>query len=190
VLSQKFLCLAAQQSRSISGRNRITRISVDASLPMSDYPRFTKIKGSPDEAHKAYHGGALVSFVFRFVDARFVGRHGKHVMRATQHAPSELREFPNLPAPASMRARLASTDSALLACSTPPSEAFSDSFLIGSARTMKLQSGLLAAIAVLLVLLATQGLTLPERRDALTTRHTVPLPMSPIKTVRAEMPGL
>ena len=36
---------------------------------MTDHPRFSKVSAEPDIAYRAYHGAALVSLVFRLVDA-------------------------------------------------------------------------------------------------------------------------
>ena len=35
---------------------------------MTDYPRFEPVKGPPEVAYRAYHGGRLVDLVFWLVD--------------------------------------------------------------------------------------------------------------------------
>ena len=37
---------------------------------MTDHPRFTRVRGSPDEIHRDHHGGRLVDFVLRLADGR------------------------------------------------------------------------------------------------------------------------
>ncbi len=47
---------------------------------MTDHPRFIPVGGNPDEAHLKYHGGALVEWVLRIVDAVIVGRHRNNAL--------------------------------------------------------------------------------------------------------------
>ncbi len=133
---------------------------------MSDHPRFEPVKGEPHVAHEAYYGGALVSLVFRLVD-RWMGRR-----RGEANAPAaadagggiEIHERPAVLAPAAAGlpgAAEAAAERALYQVS--PDENFSGNFLIGSARTMKVQAGLLAAFVGVLVVLLAQGLPQGDR---------------------------
>jgi hypothetical protein len=133
---------------------------------MTDHPRFERVRGEPDVAHAAYHGGALVSLVFRLAD-RWMGRRQQSEAPAAAHAGDGIVIHERLPVPASAaaalpgRAEAAATERALYQIA--PDENFSGNLLIGSARTMKVQAGLLAGfVGVMLVLLA-QGLPQPEQ---------------------------
>ena len=131
---------------------------------MTDHPRFEPVKGEPDVAHEAYYGGSLVSLVFRLVD-RWRGRTRKQPeAHAAQQMGGviEIHERPPALAPTALPglAETAAAERALY--QVAPDEDFSRSFLIGSARTMKLQTGLLAAFVGVLIMLVAQGLRMNE----------------------------
>ena len=55
---------------------------------MTDHPRFSRVTGGPDSAHRHYHGGKLVEWVFRLLDSAMAERlragtpaHGDRVVR-------------------------------------------------------------------------------------------------------------
>ncbi len=128
---------------------------------MTDHPRFEPVRGEPDVAHEAYNGGSLVSLVFRLVDYWL----GKTVERpeAVGSQPTsggiEIHERPPVLAPT---AALPGTAAERALYQVAPDEGFSRSFLIGSARTMKLQTGLLAAFVGVLIMLVAQGLRMDD----------------------------
>jgi hypothetical protein len=131
---------------------------------MTDYPRFEPVRGEPDTAHEAYHGGSLVSLVFRLVD-RWRGRTQRASQgRATPRTEGAIEVHERLPVPAPTAALMGSGEIGApgrALYQVGPDEHFSQSFLIGSARTQKLQTGLLAAFLVVLVMLVAQGLRVP-----------------------------
>jgi hypothetical protein len=135
---------------------------------MTDYPRYEPVKGSPDTADRHYGGARLVDLVFHLVE-RCRGRAGAAAVRAAPALdPSsgriEIHERPPPQVPVTERS---AADELLQAHARLtdlfPDEAFSRDFVLGSARTRRLQAGLLAAflavIAVLLVqtLVSTRG---------------------------------
>jgi hypothetical protein len=131
---------------------------------MTDHPRFEQVKGEPDLAHEAYHGGSVVSLVFRLVDQ---WRGGPHKTQRAVGQPAGTIEIHERP-PAMARSQVSANgvEAAALAQTVhraSPEENFSGSFLMGSARTMKLQAGLLMGLAAVLIILVAQGLNLPER---------------------------
>jgi hypothetical protein len=142
---------------------------------MTDHPRFEQVKGEHDVAHEAYYGGSVVSLVFRLVD-RWKG--GPRKMQRTVGSAAgavEIHERPT--AMARSRPLPDGADTAALEQTvhrTSPEESFSDSFLMGSARTMQLQAGLLAAIAAVLIILVAQGLGLPESPHGQVVRDSPP----------------
>jgi hypothetical protein len=128
---------------------------------MSDQPRFEPVRGEPHVAHEAYYGGALVSLVFRLVDRWRGRRHGQANAPATTDAGDgiEIHERPAVLAPAAAAPPGAAEGAAERALyQVSPDENFSGNFLIGSARTMKVQAGLLAAFVGVMVVLLAQGL--------------------------------
>jgi hypothetical protein len=152
---------------------------------MTDYPRFEPVRGEPDVAHKAYYGGPLVSLVFRLVD-RWRGRvqelpqgYGASPHRGT----IEVHERPPVLAPT---AALPGGADAAVAAERPlyqvaPDEGFSRSFLVGSARTMKLQTGLLATFVAVLVMLVAQGLRMPQQASEQASRRPAIVAKSPVQ---------
>lgn len=59
---------------------------------MTDHRRFIPVEGKPDEAHLNYHGGALVAWVLRIVDAVIVARHrNKALCAAGRSKPTPAR---------------------------------------------------------------------------------------------------
>lgn len=147
---------------------------------MTDYPRFEQVKGDRDGAHEAYHGGPLVTLIFRIVDAWLgYSPKGHEARQPARVAEIEIHERPSAPALSRTQPNPAPS-----VRKSVPDEIFSDTFLLGSAKTMKLQAGLLAAIAALLVLLVGQGLTLPERPRDQTAHNGAHLPKTAIKKVR------
>jgi len=147
---------------------------------MIDYPRFEPVRGDPDVAHEAYHGGALVTLVFRLVD-RWRSRAGKrqqaHGIRQTGSA-IEIHERPPVLAPTTALPGVAEVGERAL-YQVAPDEGFSRGFLIGSARTVKLQAGLLAAFVAVLTLLVAQGVRMHEQAYELASRHPAVVAASP-----------
>jgi hypothetical protein len=133
---------------------------------MTDEPRFEPVKGEPQVAHEAYYGGALVSLVFRLVD-RWRGRRQGEANApavATSGGGIEIHERPPVVASAAAALPGAAEGAAERALyQVSPDENFSGNFLIGSARTMKVQAGLLATFAGILVVLLAQGLPQGDR---------------------------
>jgi hypothetical protein len=130
-----------------------------ARLPMTDYPRFEPFKGDPDVAHEAYHGGPLVSLVFRLVDHWM----GKRQHRLKAAGGTEIHERPPILVPSFALPGVAEAMAPeRVLYQIAPDEDFSRSFVSGSARTMKLQAGLLAAFFLVLGVLLVQGTPQPE----------------------------
>src|SRR5262245_27008778 len=114
---------------------------------MTDYPRYEAVKGPPETAHRHYGGAGLVDLAFRVAD-RWCGGAGAAAVRAApaldpSSSPVEIHERPPRRGPIAER----SADQMLHARLTGrlPDETFSRDFLLGSARTRRLQAGLLAA---------------------------------------------
>jgi hypothetical protein len=132
---------------------------------MTDHPRFERVGGEPDVAHAAYHGGRLVSLVFRLVD-RWMGRRQQSEAPAAAHAGGgiAIHERPRVPAPAAAAlpgaAEASATERALY--QVAPDEGFTANFVSGSAKTMKIQAGLLASFVGIMIILLAQGLPQPE----------------------------
>ena len=141
---------------------------------MADDPRFDCLTGTPDTAHETHQGRPLVSLVFRLVDAW----RDRKKRRVPPGQTSGAIEIPRHPSALAQPAVLASAMEAIAWEHTvhqlPPGEHFSGSFLIGSARTMKLQACLLAAIATILIILVAQGLSLPDRPHSQSARNSAP----------------
>jgi hypothetical protein len=128
---------------------------------MTDHPRYEAVKGPPDTAHRHYGGGALVDLVFRLVD-RWRGGAGAATVRAAPALdPSsgriEIHERPTRQGPvagASAAGELLQAHARLTGLC--PDETFSRDFLLASARTRRLQAGLLAAFLAVVVGLLVQ----------------------------------
>jgi hypothetical protein len=152
---------------------------------MTDHPRYETVKGPPDTAHRHYAGARLVDLAFRLVD-RWRGSAGAAAVRAAPALdPSsgqiEIHERP----PRQGRAAERSAPEELLHAHARltglfPDETFSRDFLLASARTRRLQAGLLAAfLAVgvgLLVqtLVATRGQPHFAERSAMSAQGRAP----------------
>jgi hypothetical protein len=144
---------------------------------MTDHPRYEPVKGPPDTAHRHYAGARLVDLVLLLVD-RWRGSAGAATVRAAPALdPSsgqiELHERPPLQGPVAERsaanellhahARLADSF---------PDETFSRDFLLASARTRRLQAGLLAAFVAVASGLLVQTLISTRGQLHLTERST------------------
>jgi hypothetical protein len=164
-------------------------ISTQSETSMTDHPRFELVKGAPDVAHEAYHGGSLVSLVFRLIDG-WRGRPRKGLDTfALGHAEGgvEIQERPTAlarTAPYSGSANAMTPE--LVLHRLAPDEGFSGSFLIGSARTRLLQAGLLAAFVAVAVVLVAQGLVPPERPHDQTARGHAPSFKGAVETTLGE----
>ena len=130
---------------------------------MTDHPRYEPVKGPPDTAHRHYGGARLVDLVLRLVD-RWRGSAGAAAVRA---APAldpasgriEIHERPLRQGPVAERSaadELRQAHARLTGLF--PDETFSRDFLLGSARTRRLQAGLLAAFLAVGVVLLVQTL--------------------------------
>jgi hypothetical protein len=115
---------------------------------MTDYPRFEPVKGATDVAGgRYYYRGPLVDLIFWFAD-RWTG------MPTARDAPAldlagtavEIHERPPTKVSSSN-----APEQALQRLSQE--ERFSLDFLMGSARTRKLQAGMLVVLAAILVAL-------------------------------------
>ncbi|HKB39065.1 MAG TPA: hypothetical protein VKD72_21680 [Gemmataceae bacterium] len=128
---------------------------------MTDYPRYEAVKGPPETAHRHYGGAGLVDLVFRLAD-RWCGGAGAAAVRAAPALdPSsgqiEIRVRPLRRGPVAERSAADQMLHARLA-GLSPDETFSRDFLLASARTHRLQAGLLAAFLAVLVGLLVQTL--------------------------------
>ena len=130
---------------------------------MTDHPRFEPVKGPPDTAYRHYGGGELVDVVLRLVD-RWRGSAGAAAVRTAPaldpcSGPIEVHERPPRQGPVAERF---AADELLQAHARLtglfPGEAFSRDFLLASARTRRLQAGLLAAFLAVVVALLVQTL--------------------------------
>ena len=130
---------------------------------MTDHPRYEPVKGPPDTAHRHYGGARLVDLVLWLVD-RWRGSAGAAAVRAAPALdPSsgqiEIHERPLQQGPVAERS---AADELLQAHARLtglfPDETFSRDFLLASARTHRLQAGLLAAFVVVAVGLLVQTL--------------------------------
>jgi hypothetical protein len=130
---------------------------------MTDHPRYEPVKGPPDTAHRHYGGGGLVDLVLRLVD-RWRGSAGAAAVRAAPALdPSsgriEIQERPPRQSPAAERSAAAELLQAHARLTGLfPDETFSRDFLLASARTRRLQAGLLAAYLAVVAGLLVQTL--------------------------------
>ena len=137
---------------------------------MTDYPRYEPVKGPPDVAHRGYHGGRVVDLVFHLVD-RWRAMPPRTVTPELDPASGSLELHERLPArPASSKVPAPEHAYRTLA----PDERFARDFLLGSARSMKLQAGLLVGLVVLVVLLLVQGVAPPDRPAKQTAQRATP----------------
>jgi hypothetical protein len=135
---------------------------------MTDHPRFEPVKGPPETAHRRYEGARLVDLVLRLVD-RWRGSAGAAVRAAPALDPSrgqiEIHERPPRHGPVAERTADELRPPHARLTGLFPDETFSRNFLLASARTRRLQAGLLATfLAVVVALLV---LTLVSTRGQL-----------------------
>ena len=144
---------------------------------MTDHPRYEPVKGPPDTAHRHYGGAGLVDLVLRLVD-RWRGGAGAAAVRAAPALdPSsgriEIHEQPPRHGPVAERC---AADELLQAHARLTGlfhdETFSRDFLLTSARTRRLQTGLLAAVLAVVVCLLVQTLVSTRGQPHLTERST------------------
>ena len=145
---------------------------------MTDHPRYETVKGPPDTAHRHYGGAGLVDLVLRLVD-RWRGSAGAAAVRAAPALdPSsgqiEIHERPPQRGPVAERP---AADELLQAHARLtglfPDATFSRDFLLGSARTRRLQAGLLAAFLAVAVGLLVQTLVSTRGQPHFTERSTM-----------------
>jgi hypothetical protein len=144
---------------------------------MTDNPRYEPVMGPPDTAHRDYHGGRLVGLVFRLID-RWRGGAGAAAVRA---APAldpfigriEIHERPPRQDPVAERS---AADELLQAHARLtglfPDETFSRHFLLATARTRRLQAGLLATFLAVVVALLVQTLAATRGQPHFTEQST------------------
>jgi hypothetical protein len=147
-------------------------------VPMTDYPRFEHVRGEPDVAHEAYNGGVVVSFAFRLVD-RWMGlsrrRSAGEMVPGSARGGIEVHERAPLPVRAKFLPGSADSMAPVqMLHREVPEEVYSREFLLGSARTMKTQRALLAAVVAVLVVLVVQGWSLLERPGSRTASNPAP----------------
>jgi hypothetical protein len=144
---------------------------------MTDHPRYEPVKGPPDTAHRHYGGAGLVDLVLRLVD-RWRGSAGAAAVRAAPALdPSsgaiEVHERPPRQGPVAKRS---AADELLQAHARLtglfPDETFSRDFLLTSARSRRLQAGILAAFLAVVVGLLSQTLLSTRGQLHLTERST------------------
>jgi hypothetical protein len=141
-----------------------------------DFPRFEPIKGEADTAHRRYHGGHLVSLALRLINRQRrsagVGAAQPALALDPRTAAIEIHERPPTRAPAEAPPSALDTSASMPALhGLSPEETFSQEFIIGSARTWKLQVGLLAALVAILVVLVSQEIRLADRKSGQTAQH-------------------
>ena len=145
---------------------------------MTDHPRYEPVKGPPDIAHRCYGGAGLVDLVLRLVD-RWRGSAGAAAVRAAPALdPSsgqiEIHERPPRQGPMAERYvadEPLHTHATLTGLS--PDETFSRNFLLASARTRRLQAGLLATFLAVVVGLLVQTLVSTRGQPHFTERSTM-----------------
>jgi hypothetical protein len=135
---------------------------------MTDHPRYEPVKGPPETAHRHYGGAGLVDLVLRLVDRsrRSAGAAAVRAAPALDPCSGRIEIHERPPRQGPVRA---ATDDLLHAHARLtglfPDETFSRNFLLASARTRRLQAGLLATfLAVVVALLV---LTLVSTRGQL-----------------------
>jgi hypothetical protein len=143
---------------------------------MSDWPRFEQVKGPPDTAHEHYFGGRLVGLVFHLIDRRRGGAGAAAVQAAPALDPAsgaiQIHERPGPRTTATLRSASAEPDQTHARLSgLLPDESFSRDFLIGSARTRRLQAGLLVALAAVTVVLIALDITATRGARKAATQH-------------------
>jgi hypothetical protein len=145
---------------------------------MTDYPRYEPVKGPPDTAHRHYGGARLVDLVFRLVD-RWRGSAGAAMVRVApaldpSSGQTEIHERPPQQSPVAERSaageqlRDRTGITGLL-----PDATFSRDFLLDSARTRRLQAGLLAAFLTVVAGLLVQALVSTRGQPHFTERSTM-----------------
>jgi hypothetical protein len=152
---------------------------------MTDHPRYEPVKGPPDTARRHYGGAGLVDRLLR-LDDRWRGSAGAAAVRAAPALDSssgqiEIHERPPRQGPVAERS---AADELLQAHARLTGrfldETFSRDFLLASARTRRLQAGLLAAFLAVLVgllvqtLASTRGQLHVTERSAASGRGSAP----------------
>jgi hypothetical protein len=144
---------------------------------MTDHPRYEPVKSPPDTAHRHYGGAKLVDLVLRLVDRWRESAGAAAVRAAPALDPSsgriEIHERPPQQGPVAERS---AADERLHAnarlAGLSPDEAFSRDFLLASARTRRLQAGLLAAFLAVVAGLLVQTLVSTRGQPDFTERST------------------
>jgi len=143
---------------------------------MTDHPRFEPVKGPPETAHRRYEGARLVDLVLRLVD-RWRGSAGAAARAAPALDPSrgqiEIHERPPPHGPVAERTADELPPPHARLAGLFPDETFSRNFLLASARTRRLQAGLLTAFLTIVGKQVVQTLLSTRGQPHLTERSTM-----------------
>lgn len=121
-----------------------------------EHPRFEPVKGTPAQAHQNYHGGGLVDFIFRFIDRRGSQRSSAPGADTQVSGGPAIEIHERLPTTANDRPDTRPPDRSDTLDGLPSGPLASRDFLLGSARTGKLQTAMLAGLAVVLGIVLVQ----------------------------------
>lgn len=141
-----------------------------------DHPRFEPVKGTPAQAHQHYYGGGLVDVIFRLIDRRG----SQHSVAPGPHAQVfgksavELHERLRTTANDRPDTRPPDRSDALDGLSSGPLT--SRDFLLGSARTGKLQTALLAGLVIVLGIVLVQVASERPDKKTMHAQHALPGP--------------
>ena len=139
---------------------------------MTDYPRFERVKGPPDVAHRRYHGGPIVDLLLSIIDG-WSGRPRAGLTAPTLDPASgaiELHERPPTRRASGTEEIAHRQASERLS----PDERFSHDFLVNSGRTKSLQVGIFVSFVAVLVVII--GMEFLQRPTGQAMQSTVSLP--------------
>jgi hypothetical protein len=144
---------------------------------MTDHPRYEPVKGPPDTAHRQYGGAGLVDLVLRLVDrwrgsAGAAGARGAPALDPSSGRIEIHERSPRQGPVAEPSAADEPPHAQANLTGLSPDETFSGNFLLASARTHRLQAGLLAAFLAVIVVLLVQTLVSTRGQFPSTERST------------------
>jgi hypothetical protein len=148
---------------------------------MTDHPRYEPVKGPPAVAHRHYGGAGFFKLVFWLIERQRGSAGAATVRDAPALDPSSGQiAIHERPPPQGPRAEHSADDELVRAharlAGRFPDEAFSRDFLLSSARTRRLQVGLLAAFLAVCVGLLVQTLSATRGQPRFAEQSTASAP--------------
>jgi len=141
-----------------------------------EHPRFEPVKGTPEQAHQNYHGGGLVDFIFHLIDRRGSQRSPAPGADTQVSGEPAVEIHERLRTTANNRPDTRPPDRSDTLDGLSSGPLASQNFLLGSARTGKLQTALLAGLVIVLGIVLVQVASERPDKKTMHAQHALPGP--------------